>query len=239
MSAKKNPIVWVTGASRGIGAAIARAFASSGAHVVLTGRDVRALRQNALRIRELGGEASAIRCDVERENSVALAYKTILKKLKRVDVLVNNAGVTYFKPFEKTTVKDFDHVMATNLRGVFLCTKSVLPGMMRRGNGFIINILSVSATTTFKNSSAYAATKAGALALSRSLRAEVRKNGVHVIDILPGAVETDMWDRDERKKYHNKMMQPEDVAEVVVSVIRQPKRVLTEEIIIRPVEGDL
>jgi NADP-dependent 3-hydroxy acid dehydrogenase YdfG len=67
----------------------------------------------------------------------------------------------------------------------------------------------------------------------------VRKNGISVIDILPGAVETEMWDRNERKKYHNKMMQPEDIAEVVVSVVRQPKRVLTEEIVIRPVEGDL
>ena len=239
MSAKPIPIVWVTGASRGIGAAIARAFAASGAHVVLTGRDIRALRQNALMIKELGGAASTLRCDVARENSIALAYKTILKQLKKVDVLVNNAGVTYFKPFEKTTVKDFDHVMATNLRGVFLCTKSVLPGMLRRGSGFIINILSVSATTTFKNSSAYAATKAGVLALSRSLRAEVRGKGVRVVDILPGAVETEMWDQNERKKYHKKMMQPEDVAEVVMSVIRQPKRVLTEEIVIRPMEGDL
>jgi NADP-dependent 3-hydroxy acid dehydrogenase YdfG len=239
MSAKQIPIVWVTGASRGIGAAIARAFAADGAHVVLTGRDVRALQRNARQIRKLGGAASTVRCDVEQEKSVSLAYKTISKKFRKVDVLVNNAGVTFFKTFEKTTVKDFDHVMATNLRGVFLCTKSVLPAMVSRGNGFIINILSVSATTTFKNSSAYAATKAGVLALSRSLRAEVRKRGVRVIDILPGAVETEMWNRDERKKYHNKMMQPEDVAEVVVSVIRQPKRVLTEEIVIRPVEGDL
>jgi 3-oxoacyl-[acyl-carrier protein] reductase len=239
MSAKQVQVVWVTGASRGIGAAIARAFAASGAHVVLTGRDIRALRQNVLKIREYGGKASTLRCDVERESSVILAYKTISKKFRKVDVLVNNAGVTYFKSFEKTTVKDFDHVLATNLRGVFLCTKSVLPSMLRRRNGFIINILSVSATTTFKNSSAYAASKAGVLALSRSLRAEVRKNGISVIDILPGAVETEMWDRNERKKYHNKMMQPEDIAEVVVSVVRQPKRVLTEEIVIRPVEGDL
>ncbi len=239
MSAKPFPIVWVTGASRGIGAAIARAFAASGAHVVLTGRDLQTLRQNARQISTLGGKALALRCDVERESSVTLAYEAIFKKFGKVDVLVNNAGVTYFKPFEKTTVKDFDHVMATNLRGVFLCTKSVLPGMVMRKNGFIINIVSVSATTTFKNSSAYAATKAGVLALSRSLRAEVRKNGVRVIDILPGAVETEMWNRDERRKYHDKMMQPEDVAEVVVSVIRQPKRVLTEEIVIRPIEGDL
>ena len=239
MSAKQDQIVWITGASRGIGAAIARAFAASGARVVLTGRDVRALRQNARQIGAIGGTAAAVRCDVERETSVASAFKKITKKFKQVDVLVNNAGVTYFKPFAKTTVKDFDHVMATNLRGVFLCMKSVLPGMVKRGNGIIINIVSVSATTTFRNSSAYAATKAGVLALSRNARAEVRKSGVRIINILPGAVETEMWDRHERKKYHNRMMQPEDVAEVVVSVVRQPERVLTEEIVIRPLEGDL
>jgi NADP-dependent 3-hydroxy acid dehydrogenase YdfG len=239
MSAKKNPVVWVTGASRGIGAAIARSFAAAGLHVVLTGRDVVALRRIAGQIQKLGGAASFVRCDVEREKSVALAYKTISRKLKKVGVLVNNAGITYFKSFEKTTVKDFDRLVATNLRGVFLCTKSVLPAMLRQRSGIIINIVSVSATTTFENSSAYSATKAGVLAMSRSLRAEVRKKGVRVIDILPGAVETAMWDRRERKKYHDRMMQPEDVAEVVVSMVRQPNRVLTEEIVIRPLEGDL
>ncbi len=239
MSGKQIPIVWVTGAGRGIGAAIARAFATAGTRVVLTGRDLRVLSQNAEKIRKLGGQASAVRCDVESERSVHLAYKKIFKKFGHVDVLVNNAGITYFKSFEKTSVKEYDHVMATNLRGVFLCIKSVLPGMTKRRSGIIINIISVSAITTFINSSAYSATKAGLLALSRSLRTEVRKNGIRVIDVLPGAVETEMWNRGERKKYHNKMMQPEDVAEVVISVFRQPKRVLTEEIVIRPLGGDL
>ncbi|MGA7159503.1 MAG: SDR family oxidoreductase [Bacteroidota bacterium] len=239
MPRKQIPIVWVTGASRGIGAAIARAFAESGAHVILSGRSLYALRRNAEEIRETGGRATVVRCDVESEKSVHLAFTTISKKIGRVDILVNNAGATYFKPFAKTTVKEYDHLMATNLRGVFLCIKSVLPGMVKRKKGSIINILSVSAITTFKNSSAYAATKAGLLALSRGLRSEVRKAGVRVVDILPGAVETEMWDRDERKKYHEKMMQPEDVAEIVVSIFRQPKRVLTEEIVIRPVEGDI
>jgi len=239
MSPREFPVVWVTGASRGIGAAIARSFAAAGSHVVLTGRDVGALRRIVRQIRKLGGAASFVRCDVAREKNVDAAYENICRKLKRVDVLVNNAGVTFFKSFEKTTVKDFDLLVATNLRGVFLCTKSVLPAMLKQRNGIIINIVSVSATTTFKHSSVYSATKAGVLAMSRSLRAEVRKKGVRVIDILPGAVETSMWDRRERKKYHDRMMQPEDVAEVVVSMVRQPNRVLTEEIVIRPLEGDL
>lgn len=239
MSAEKIPIVWVTGASRGIGAAIAGAFAAIGAHVVLSGRNVSQLDRNTRKIRLVGQKASFVKCDVTSEASVTRAYKSIVKQYHLVDVLVNNAGVTCFRSFEKTAVRDFDAVLATNLRGTFLCTKSVLPAMVKRRSGVIINIISVAATTTFENSSAYAAAKAGTLAMSRGLRSEVRKKGVRVIDILPGAVETEMWHKAVRKKYHQKMMQPQDVADVVVSAFRQPQRVLSEEIVIRPLEGDL
>jgi NAD(P)-dependent dehydrogenase (short-subunit alcohol dehydrogenase family) len=239
MSVEKGPVVWVTGASRGIGAAVARAFAADGARVALSGRTVVALRRNTREIEQAGWTAVSVECDVTSEASVRRAFDLILKKFGRIDVLVNNAGVTYFKPFEQTTVKEFDHVIATNLRGTFLCAKSVLPAMVKRGHGYIINIISVTATTAFENSSAYAAAKAGMLGMSRSLRAEVRKKGVRVIDILPGAVETEMWSSEARKKYHEKMMQPKDVADVVVSLFRQPQRIVTEEILIRPLEGDL
>jgi short-subunit dehydrogenase len=239
MPAIRKPIVWITGASRGIGAAIASAFAADGALVVLTGRSVPALRKKVKGIRDNGGEAAWFRCDVQNEKSVTLTFKAISTRYGKVDILVNNAGVTYFKPFARTTPHDFDHVLATNLRGLFLTAQSVLGGMMKRKNGVIVNILSVSAITTFKNSSAYSASKAGALALSRGLRAEVRKSGVRIIDILPGAVETTMWDREERKKYHSRMMQPEDVAEIVLAAVHSPKRLLTEEIVLRPISGDL
>ncbi len=239
MPAEKIPIVWVTGASRGIGAAIARAFASIGAHVVLSGRTVKDLDRNTRKIRQLGQTASFLKCDVTSEASVLRAYRAIVKQYHHVDVLVNNAGVTCFKSFEKTAIRDFDTVLATNLRGTFLCTKSVLPSMVKRKGGVIINIVSVAAITTFENSSVYAAAKAGMLAMSRGLRFEVRKKGVRVMDILPGAVETEMWHDDARKKYREKMMQPEDVADIVVSAFRQPRRVLAEEIVIRPLEGDL
>ncbi len=239
MPSEKIPVIWVTGASRGIGAAIARAFAAIGAHVVLSGRNIRYLQRNTQRITRAGQKASFVKCDVTSEASVRRAYKSIVKQYHVVDVLVNNAGVTCFRPFEKTAVRDFDAVLATNLRGTFLCTKSVLPAMVKRRAGVIINIVSVAAITTFENSSAYAAAKAGMLAMSRGLRSEVRKKGVRVMDILPGAVETEMWDNAVRKKYHEKMLQPEDVADVVVSAFRQPQRVLAEEIVIRPLEGDL
>ena len=239
MPSETVPIVWVTGASRGIGAAIASAFAAIGAHVVLSGRDTRKLEGNAQRITRAGQRASFVKCDVTSVASVTRAYKSIVRQYHVVDVLVNNAGVTCYNSFEKTAVRDFDIVLATNLRGTFLCTKSVLPAMVKRRSGVIINIVSVAATTTFENSSAYAAAKAGMLAMSRGLRLEVRKKSVRVIDILPGAVETEMWHNAVRKKHREKMMQPEDVADVVVSAFLRPQRVLAEEIVIRPLEGDL
>jgi len=178
-------------------------------------------------------------CDVTSETSVRGAHANIVKKAGEVDVLVNNAGVTVFETFEKSSIKDFDAIVDTNLRGYFLCTKAVLTSMLKRRKGHIINVHSVAARDTFYNSSVYSAAKAGALAMSRCLRHEVRKKGVRVVDVLPGAVETDMWSRSARKKYHQKMMQPEDVADALVSVYCQPQRMTTDEIVLRPVEGDL
>lgn len=233
------PVVWVTGATRGIGLAAANAFAAIGCRVVLSGRSRQQLEINAGRIIDQGGFALPIVCDVTSETSVRGAHANIVKKAGEVDVLVNNAGVTVFETFEKSTLKDFDAIVDTNLRGYFLCTKAVLTSMLKRRKGHIINIHSVAARDTFYNSSVYSAAKAGALAMSRCLRHEVRKKGVRVVDVLPGAVETDMWSRSARKKYHQKMMQPEDVADAVVSVYCQPQRMTTDEIVLRPVEGDL
>ncbi len=233
------PLVWVTGSSKGIGEAIARAFAVIGARVILSGRDRKKLAEVRRLIVKSYGWAEIIPCDIASGKSVERAHAAITKKFGAIDVLVNNAGVTYFTSFEKTTVKQFDQIIGTNLRGTFLCIKAVLPSMLRRRAGWIFTINSVSAITTFFDSSAYAASKAGTLAMTRGLRAEVRKKGVKVIDILPGAVETEMWDKSERKRFGSKMMKPDDVASVVVSLYCQPERALTEEIVLRPIEGDL
>ena len=232
-------IVWVTGASRGIGAAIAHAFAAIGVHVVVSGRGVEALAAVAARIRTEGGSATVVAMDVTSAKSVQAAVKKIQAKFGTVNVLVNNAGVTSFKKFAQTTLGEFDEILDTNLRGYFLCTQAVLPSMLAAKKGYIINIHSVSAETIFQNSSVYSASKAGSLAMMRCLRAEVRKQGVRVIDVLPGAVETAMWSQGNRDKFGERMMQPDDIADVVVSLYCQPERITTDEIIVRPIEGDL
>lgn len=234
---QKRPVVWVTGASRGIGSAIARAFAGIGADVIATARDGKKLRALAEQIRNSGGSGTAYVCDVTSEKSVRSTAKRILSRFGHVDVLVNNAGVTYFKPVLATTVREFDEVIATNLRGTFLCTQAVLECMLRRRSGHIFNIISVAARETFAQSGAYSASKAGALALTNVLREEVRPYNLKVTAVLPGATETMMWSNSHRRRFRQRMMQPEDVAAMVVAVYQQPGH--TEEIIIRPQLGDL
>jgi NADP-dependent 3-hydroxy acid dehydrogenase YdfG len=239
VSGQPSQVAWVTGASKGIGFAIASALAKSKYTVFLTGRNHTALEHQAALLRRIGHDAYAVSCDVTSEVSVVAAYRHMITEREHVDLLINNAGVTYFTSFEETTVEQFDHIIDTNLRGTFLCIKQVLPAMLERQNGMILNIVSVAATTTYLKSSAYAASKAGMLALSRGLRAEVRKKGIRVIDILPGAVETEIWPSLTRQKFGSKMIRAEDIASLIVQVCQSPETILPEEIVVRPIEGDL
>ncbi len=232
-------VVWITGASTGIGKEIANAISKAGHIVVISARRKSRLAAIASEIKFAGREATAFVCNVSSERSVQSTAKRIREKYGKIDALINNAGVTVFKSFLDTKVFDFDNIISTNLRGTFLCIKAVLPFMIKLRKGHIINILSVSAKSVFTNSSAYAASKAGTLALSNCLRKEVRRYNIKVSNILPGAVETPMWDRKSIQKYHNRMMLPSDIAQIVLDVFNQPKKVLIEDVVIRPMKGDL
>lgn len=235
----KQKVVWVTGASTGIGQAIANEFSKAGHIVVVTARRKSRLVRIVSEIKYAEREASAFVCNVLSERSIQITAKRIREKYGSIDVLINNAGVTVFKSFLETKTFDFDNVMNTNLRGAFLCMKFVLPQMIKNKKGQIINILSVAANTSFENSSVYAASKAALLAMSNSIREEVRRFNIKISNVLPGAVETSMWDSKFRQRYRNRMMSPSDIAKIIVYISEQPRKVLIEDVIVRPIKGDL
>jgi len=213
--------VWITGTSRGIGKAIAE-MGSTLPGVVISA-------------------TSRVECDVTHAASVAAAHAHLVALHGPVDVLINNAGVGHFEDLATMSIKDFDETLAVNVRGPFLCIKSVLPSMIERQRGMILTINSVSAITTFTGCTAYGASKAGLLALTRSLRAEVRQHGIRVTDMLVGATSTEMWDSASRTQHAERMILSSDIAGHVWSIVNtfDDPRSMIEEVIIRPQHGDL
>ncbi len=232
-------VIWITGASTGIGKEIATEFSKAGHIVVVSARRKSRLVRIVSEIKYAEREASAFVCNLLSERSIQITAKRIKEKYGSIDLLINNAGVTVFKSFMETKTFDYDNVIDTNLRGSFLCIKSVLPQMIKNKKGHIINILSVAANTSFENSSVYAASKAGLLAMSNGLREEVRRYNIKVSNILPGAVETPMWDSKSRQRYKNRMMSASDIAKIVLQIYQQPRKVMIEDVIVRPVKGDI
>lgn len=234
-----NKTVWITGASTGIGFEIAKVFAKSGYTIIATGRRKSRLVALVSEIRFAGHEAYAFVCDVRKERNIISTKKKILEVCSSIDILINNAAITAFKSFAETKPAEFDDIIKTNLRGSYLTTRAVLPLMMKKRRGHIINILSTAAKTVFSNSSAYSASKAGMLGMFNALRAEVRKYNIKVTNVYPGATDTPMWSSVSRQKYANRMMTPKEVAEIVFDVANQPPKVVIEDIIIKPIKGDL
>lgn len=232
-------VAWITGASTGIGFETAKVLAKNGIIVVATARRKSRLVRLVNEIKFAGYEGSAFVCNIQSERSVLSTKKKILEKYGSIDILINNAGVTVFKSFTDTKTFDYDNVIDTNLRGTFLSIKSVLPTMIKKRKGHIINISSVAANTVFTDSAVYSASKAATLALSNVLREEIRKYKIKVTNILPGNTDTPMWDAKARQRYKNRMMTPREIAGLILTVINQPKKVVVEDIIIRPIKGDL
>ncbi|MEK7264018.1 MAG: SDR family oxidoreductase [Bacteroidota bacterium] len=234
-----RPVVWITGASRGIGKEIAMQFASIGCKVALSSRSEKELLKVEKEILQLGGIAQSFPCDVIDTKSIVRTYNKIHHNFGDVDVLINNAGVTAFKTIESTTEKVFDTIINVNLRAMFICIKSVLPSMKKKNSGFIFNILSVAAKKAFVKSGVYAASKAGGMMLAEVLREEVREHHIRVINVFPGATATAMWNEKSKEKYSHRMMSPRSVAESVLQAYRSPSDLVCEEIILRPPLGDV
>jgi|SRR5579859_1581933 len=225
----------VTGASRGIGLEICKKLAAEGARVVMLARDRRTLTAASKSVR---GESFVYPVDVSDRETVASTFGEIRKKFRQIDVLINNAGVAgELKNVSELDPRQWDEVIATNLTGTFLCTHFALP-MMPAG-ATIVNNLSVSAQGDFPGMADYNASKWGALGFTGTLRGELRERGIRVVALLPGATDTDIWNRFWPGAPRDKMMSAATVAQAVADLLKLPANATVEELRIGPTSGAL
>lgn len=229
--------IWITGASSGIGKAAVKAFASVGCNVFASARRVTELERLVEELDEKF-QIGVYPCNVASQANVDLVVKKIVSE-HEINCLVNNAGVTSFKLAEENSIKEIDEIININLLGSIYTIKAVLPQMIKMGGGTIINVLSFATKKIFTNSSTYTASKMGLLGYSRVLREEVRKYNIRVMDIIPGPTETPMWSKETREENSERMMNAENIARLMVSSFLQSDNLVTEEIVIRPIQGDL
>lgn len=238
MTDNKPLAVWITGASSGIGKASAKEFARVGVKVFASARRVTELDRLNKELSEEKLHVEVLPCNVASAANVDQTAKKILAE-NRIDCLINNAGITSFKPAIGNSVQELNDIINTNLLGSIYSIKSVLPSMISNGGGKIINILSMVVHKVFLNSSAYTASKMGLLGYTNVLREEVRQHKIKIINISPGATNTPIWSPDMREKKSNRMMKPEEIASLLVWIYLTKENMVTEEIVLRPVEGDL
>lgn len=225
----------ITGAGRGIGAAIAATLASLGARVVLCGRTREALAGTSAAIHNQGGETAVMECDVTDLRSVESLAERVERTFGRVDILVNNAGIgAPGGPLHQLSPDAWDRVLNTNLRGVYYCIRGFAPLMIRARSGHIINISSLAGKNVLPNGAAYSASKWGLNGLSYSVAEELRAHNIRVSVICPGSVHTDFSPH--TGKNSEKMLRPDDVAHAVAMIVTQAPQSFASEVVLRPTQ---
>jgi 3-oxoacyl-[acyl-carrier protein] reductase len=231
----RGQVAVVTGAGRGIGAAIAQKLAALGATAVLCGRNRESLEEAAKSIAKAGGQCDVVPCDVTSLQSVEAAAKKVEASFGRLDVLVNNAGIGGFStPLHQLPPDQWDEILNTNLRGVYYAVRAFAPMMIRAGSGHIINISSLAGKNALPNGAAYAASKWGLNGLTYSLAEELRGRNIRVAVICPGSTNTELSPHE--GKDPAKMLQPEDVAHAVAMLVTQSPQSFVSEILLRPTQ---
>ena len=234
MAALTGKVAVVTGGSRGIGLAIARALLEQGAGVAIMATSDATLRTAAGELQKTANAAEVlpVRADVRRYDEVEHAINAAVGRFGGIDVLVNNAGIGLFRRVADMSATEWHQIIDTNLTGVFHCCRAVLPRLRSRGGGWIINVSSLASMNPFPEAAAYCASKAGLNAFSEALMQEVRHDGIRVANVLPGSVRTEFSSRSQGNDEWK--LAPGDVAEVVTDLIAHPARSLPSRVEIRP-----
>ena len=223
----------VTGAGRGIGRAISILLGRSGSRVVLAARSESQLRAVGEEIQSQGGEALVVPTDLSLDEAMERLVAATLEKWGSIDHLINNAGWGKTGPIIKVKRADWDETLRINLRAPMVLSQLVLPKLMEKGEGVIINISSISGKSGQANAAAYSASKFGLIGFSQSLYEEVKEFGIKVAVLLPGFVDTPMIPPTKRLD-KTKMIRPEDIAQAVLFVLTSPATSCPVEITVRP-----
>ncbi|HUG27086.1 MAG TPA: SDR family oxidoreductase [Gemmatimonadales bacterium] len=230
-----NPVALITGGSVGIGRAIAFTLGRAGWRVAICARSPEPIEVTLADLRAAGITAMGGTADVGVPSEIERVIGQVEQELGPITTLVNNAGVLIGKRIEELSLEEWDATMATNLRSLFVACRRVLPGMRERGVGDIVNIASLAGKNGIIGGTAYAASKHAVLGFSKSLMLETRKDGIRVIAICPGSVDTAMMrDPAVRGAPAKQRLDPQDVADAVLATLRLPRGAMLSELDIRP-----
>jgi len=232
MISLENQVAVVTGAGRGIGRAVAIELAQLGMRVALTSRTRADLEETA---RGVPG-AHVAPADIRNRGEVEGMLSGVVDRFGPIDVLINSAGVYHFGPVVEATDDDFDSVVETNLKGIFFASRAVLPSMIKRRKGYIINIASIAGKVGSPGRALYCASKFGVVGFSQALAEEVRAHGIRVSVVCPGSTNTDFSPKETADKSRARMLQPADVAHAVRMLLGQESNSFISEIVMRPTQ---
>ncbi len=239
----KNKIVLITGASSGIGHACAELFAAQGARIILSARRVKRLEQLAQQLTEqYGNQHHIVPLDVRDKNQVKTQLSSLPSDWQAIDVLINNAGLALDTlPLHEGIIDHWETMIDTNVKGLLYVSREIIPGMLERGQGHVINIGSIAGHACYPNGNVYSATKHAVNAITKSMRLDLLGTNIRVTELAPGAVETEFsevrWKDKERAKEFYKNFEPliaEDIADAALYCATRPLRVDIEEMIIMP-----
>ena len=232
-------VALVTGAGRGIGAATSRALAHAGVHVALVSRTESDLRALATELKTADARVVALPADVADATAVDRIFADAEAQLGPIDILINNAGIPTRRPFQVADypIEDYDRIVGVNLRGAFLCARAALSRMRARRSGAIVNIGSISGIRAAPDVLPYSVAKFGIEALSQTILAEATQHGIKTHLVAPGVTNSSIWDRKEvplPADVRARMLEPSDVADVVLFLLQLPQRVRIDRVVLTP-----